>query len=151
MGAWIHPCSTWILADTPWIFIKLGMIMHRSRWQTGVTGHMGNGAHIWHLFWQLDIFTHYLCHLSPSQGYLWCASKGQHSWFKKHSHNKKNRSVQMGLKNIKKQELHLLSYPVWYPIPGWGYPVLGYRSPVQDWGTLLARTGVPPNPGHGYL
>ena len=24
--------------------------MHRSRWQTGVTGHMSNGAHTWHLF-----------------------------------------------------------------------------------------------------
>ena len=23
----------------------MGIIMHRSRWQTGVMGHMGNGAH----------------------------------------------------------------------------------------------------------
>ena len=30
--------------------LELGIIMHRSRWQTGVTGHMSNGAHIWHLF-----------------------------------------------------------------------------------------------------
>ena len=30
--------------------LELGIIMHRSGWQTGVTGHMSNGAHIWHLF-----------------------------------------------------------------------------------------------------
>ena len=30
--------------------LELGIIMHRSRWQTGVTGHMSNGVHIWHLF-----------------------------------------------------------------------------------------------------
>ena len=30
--------------------LELSIIMHRSRWQTGVTGHMSNGAHIWHLF-----------------------------------------------------------------------------------------------------
>ena len=30
--------------------LELGIIMHRSRWQTGVTGHMSNGAHIGHLF-----------------------------------------------------------------------------------------------------
>ena len=30
--------------------LELGIIMHRSRWQTGVTGHLSNGAHIWHLF-----------------------------------------------------------------------------------------------------
>ena len=48
----------------------MGIIMYRSRWQTGVMGHMCNGAHIWHLFWQLDIFSHYLNHLSPSQGYF---------------------------------------------------------------------------------
>ena len=30
--------------------LELGIIMHRSRWQTGVTGHISNGAHIWHLF-----------------------------------------------------------------------------------------------------
>ena len=30
--------------------LELGIIMHRSRSQTGVTGHMSNGAHIWHLF-----------------------------------------------------------------------------------------------------
>ena len=30
--------------------LELGIIMHRSRWQTGVTGHMSNGAHIWYLF-----------------------------------------------------------------------------------------------------
>ena len=30
--------------------LELGIIMHRSRLQTGVTGHMSNGAHIWHLF-----------------------------------------------------------------------------------------------------
>ena len=31
-------------------FLELGIIMHRSRWQTGVTGHMSNRAHIWHVF-----------------------------------------------------------------------------------------------------
>ena len=30
--------------------LELGIIMHRSRWQTGVTGHMSNGTHIGHLF-----------------------------------------------------------------------------------------------------
>ena len=30
--------------------LALGIIMHRSRWQTGVTGHMSNGTHIWPLF-----------------------------------------------------------------------------------------------------
>ena len=30
--------------------LELGIIMHRSGWQTGVTGHMSNRAHIWHLF-----------------------------------------------------------------------------------------------------
>ena len=30
--------------------LELGIIMHRSRWQTGVRGHISNGAHIWHLF-----------------------------------------------------------------------------------------------------
>ena len=24
--------------------LELGIVMHRSRWQTGVTGHMSNGA-----------------------------------------------------------------------------------------------------------
>ena len=30
--------------------LELGIIMHRSRWQTEVTGHMSNGAHIFDIF-----------------------------------------------------------------------------------------------------
>ena len=42
---WVHGCILVLHG-----FFGTGIIMHRSRWQTGVTGHMSNGAHIWHLF-----------------------------------------------------------------------------------------------------
>ena len=50
---WLIPSTFRCCMDASFFYmdlLELGIIMHRSRWQTGVTGHMRNGAHIWHLF-----------------------------------------------------------------------------------------------------
>ena len=152
MGAWIHPCSTWILADTPWIFLKLGMIMHRSKWQTGVTEHMGNGAHIWHLFFDNLTFSH-ITYATSARHRAICGVHQKDSilGLKNTVTIKKIRSVQMGLKNTKKTRTpfavisRVVPHPwLGVPCPGVPLPCPGLGYPVgQDWGTPQSRTWVP--------
>ena len=51
-------------------WVHVGIIIHRSRWQAEMMGHMGNGTHIWHLF---DNLTFSFSHIT-GLFFQWCKS-----------------------------------------------------------------------------